>query len=157
MIEYRLDVCVVMRRRALDNRWSSELWEAVEILPGSARDDPGPLSAIQLGKADHWLHAGLALELFRDEAENYYLNVSATEPCAFVMWRVEAGVAVPKTVTLSYGEAARMMDASEQVDKVPLPPELRAWLEDFVREYYRPEPKKRTRPPSFGGARRSET
>jgi hypothetical protein len=157
MIEYRLTVAVVMRRRRLDNRWVSESWEAVEIVPDEPRKDSAPQPVRAAGTADHWLHGGLALELFRDEAENYYLNVSAVEPCVFVMWRMEEGAAVPKIVTLSYGEAARMMDSSEQVDKVPMPAEIRAWLEDFVREHYRPEPKKRSRPPSFGGARRSDS
>jgi hypothetical protein len=157
MIEYRLPVGVVMRRRELDNRWCSESWEAVEIVPDETRDDSTPRPPSATGTAGHWLHTGLTLELYRDEAENYYLNISAAEPCVFVMWRLEDAVAVPKIVTLSYGEAARMMDSSEQVDKVPMPHELRSWLEDFVREYYRPQPKKRIRPPSFGGARRSDS
>jgi hypothetical protein len=155
MIEYRLPVGVVMRRRELANRWCSESWEAVKIVPDETRDDSTPRPVSGTGTAGHWLHTGLSLELFRDEAENYYLNVSAAEPCVFVMWRLEEGVAVPKIVTLSYGEAARMMDANEQVDNVPMPQELRRWLDDFVRDYYRPEPRKRIRPPSFKGARRS--
>jgi hypothetical protein len=158
MIEYRLPVGVVMRRRELDNRWASESWEAVEIVPDEPRDDSIPRPASATGMEGHWLHPGFTLELFRDEAENYYLNVSAAEPCVFVMWRMEDGAAVPKIATLSYGEAARMMDANEQVDNVPMPPVIRAWLEEFVRLHYRPEPKKekRMRPPSFNGARRSD-
>jgi hypothetical protein len=37
---------------------------------------------------------------------------------------------------------------------VPLPAELAAWLAEYVDANYRPEPKKRARPPSFKGARR---
>ena len=53
------------------------------------------------------------------------------------------------TVTLSYNEAGRMLDAQERVDNVPLPAEAVAWLQAFTDAHYKPEPKKRSRPPSF--------
>ena len=73
---------------------------------------------------------------------------------AFVIWRQEDGPPHPAGVTLSYNEAARMMDAQEHVDGVPLPSELHDWLAGYVMQHYKPEPKKRSRPPSFQGARR---
>ena len=157
MQEYRLAVGVVMQRRALNNRWQSESWEAIAVVP----DETTGVCAVQSLREDaqlsQWLHTGFAIELFRDEAENYFLNLSSDKPCVFVMWRMEGESALPKTVTLSYGEAARMMDADEKVDNVPLPEPLHLWLEGFVSKYYRPEPKKkRIRPPSFRGARRSD-
>ena len=48
-------------------------------------------------------------------------------------------------VTLSYNEAARMMDGGEQVDAVALPLPLHAMLVPFVEEHYKPEPKKKVR------------
>ena len=148
---------VVMQKRMVANRWQRESWQAVAIVPDPS-GEAAELRQLVLGPdVQQWLHTGFIIELFRDEAENYYLNVSADVPCVFVMWRqgdAENGMAVPKAVTMSYGEAARMMDAGEQVDNVPMPPELREWLEGFVREYYRPEPRKRISPPSFKGARR---
>jgi hypothetical protein len=100
------------------------------------------------------LHPGFSIELFRDEAEGYYLNISAEQAFAFVVWRSEDGIPAPASVTLSYNEAARMMDAQEQVDGVPLPPELHDWLAGYVVQHYKPEPKKRSRAPSFQGAKR---
>ncbi len=48
-----------------------------------------------------------------------------------------------------------MMDGGEQVDGVPLPPALFAWLDEFVRTHYKPEQKKgKIKPPSFKGAKR---
>jgi hypothetical protein len=46
---------------------------------------------------------------------------------------------------VSYNEAARMLDGGERVDAVPLPPGIRAWMEPFVAEHYRPEPRKKVR------------
>jgi hypothetical protein len=146
-------IAVIMRRRALANRWQTHSWEAVGIIP-----DPGDAAAprllLQDGEHMQWLHGGFALKLYRDEAENYYLNLSAAQPCVFVAWRMEADLAVPKFVTVSYGEAARFMDASEQVDSVAMPRDMCDWLGEFVNEHYKPEPKRRSRPPSFKGAKR---
>jgi hypothetical protein len=146
-------IAIIMERRALANRWQSQSWEAIGIVP----DQGDAASARPLRQGDaraQWLHGGFRLELHRDEAENYYLNLSARQPCVFIVWRMEEDLAVPKFVTLSYGEAARFMDADERVDTVPMPPDLRDWLGEFVNLHYKPAPKQRSRPPSFKGAKR---
>jgi hypothetical protein len=146
-------VAVVMERRTLANRWKPEAWQPVAVVP----EEPGPAAPRVVsddGACARWLHPGFEIVLHRDEAEGYYLNLTATQPYMFVMWRMEDGQAVPKIVTPSYHEAGRMMDGGEQVDGVPLPGALATWLAAYVDEHYRPEPKKRIRPPSFKGARR---
>jgi hypothetical protein len=50
---------------------------------------------------------------------------------------------------VSYSEASSWMDGGEEVDRVPMPPELYAWVSDFVVQNYRPLPKKKIRPLSF--------
>jgi len=72
------------------------------------------------------------------------------------MWRLEDDRGVPKIVTVSYNEAGRMLDGGEQVDNVPLPPDMAGWLATFTDEHLKAEPKKRAKPPSFKGARRDE-
>ena len=52
-------------------------------------------------------------------------------------------------MTLSYNEAARWLDAQEQVDNLPLPPDVSDWLQTWTDENYKPEPKQRKRPASF--------
>ena len=104
-------IAVIMERRSLANRWQAQAWEAIGIIP-----DPGdaatPRVLLQDQTRTQWLHGGFGLKLHRDEAENYYLNLSARQPCVFVTWRTEEDLAVPKFVTVSYGEAARFMDAN---------------------------------------------
>lgn len=82
------------------------------------------------------------MQLFRDEVDNYHLNLTSPEPRVFVMWRMEQGAdgdfAKPIEVTLSYGEAARWLDSGEQCDGVPMPPEIADWLGDFVNTHYKP-------------------
>ena len=156
----RFSAAVIMEWTRLNDRWQSEKWETMGV---TADEAPPPLAppAPVLLQRDHssarWLHSGCALTLYRDEAEGYYLNLSAEQPFVFVTWRLEEGVARPYSLTLSYNEAARMMDAGEHVDGVPLPEPWRAALAAFVALHYRPETKKnRARPPSFKGARRDE-
>jgi len=48
-----------------------------------------------------------------------------------------------------------MLDGGESVEGVAMPPDMANWVAAFTDEHYRPEPKRRIRPPSFKGARRS--
>ncbi len=149
-----LPVALIMERRALANRWQSERWAPVGVVP----DEGGPREPRLLEEdSEHarWLHPGFAIELHRDEAEGYYLNLTTDTPYVFVNWHMVDDRAVPKIVTVSYHEAARMMDGGEQVDGVTLPPELFAWIDEFIRAHYRPPEKKgKFKPPSFKGAKR---
>ncbi len=140
-------VDVIMERRALQNRWQSELWEPVGVLPGAERGEPRLI--VDHPERSQWLYPGFDVALRPSEAEGYYHNVSTRDPRAFVLWRMQEGKGVPQFVTLSYDEASRWMDGGESVDSVALPAELAAWLGEFVEKNYRPEPKKRLKPRSF--------
>ena len=96
-----------------------------------------------------WLHPGFKLVLHRDELEGYYLNVSASEPRVFVLWRMEGESGLPLDVTASSEEGGRWLDGGHSVDGVAMPPEIFAWVGDYVEHNYRPEPKKRIKPRSF--------
>lgn len=145
---------VVMERRPLPNNpWQQEQWSAVAIDP--AAGEPGaPKLLLDTPERSHWLYPGFETRLYIDEAEGYFLNCSSARPVAFVAWRMEGGRAVPWQVTLSYNEAARALDSGENVDNVPLPEFLARTLHTYVLTHYKPEPKRRVRPPSFEGAKR---
>ncbi|MBO9512913.1 MAG: DUF3305 domain-containing protein [Variovorax sp.] len=154
-----LDVAVVMRRERLhgpSSHWQPWRWVLDDVVP----DEPGFGRAPRLlhdgEEVQRWLHPGFQVELFRDEAEGYHLNVSSPAPCWFVLWRMEEtpGLAPepiprPVIVTLSYSEAGRWLDAQETVEQIAAPPEVVDWLRAFVDEHYVVEPKRRKRPESF--------
>jgi hypothetical protein len=96
-----------------------------------------------------WLYPGFALVLHRDEAEGYYLNVSLPGARVFILWRLEDDKPMPLDVTASYNEGGRWLDGGHSVDSVPMPPEIFAWVGEYVEQNYRPEPKKRVKPRSF--------
>ncbi|GAB2584421.1 DUF3305 domain-containing protein [Ramlibacter solisilvae] len=145
-----------MRRERLDNRWQPWRWVLHEVV----RNEPGfgaePRLLFRSESEERWLHPGFLVELFRDDAEGYFLNAETPAPCWFVLWRMEEEATVadepiprPVVVSLSYHDAGRWLDAQETVEQVPAPPEVVEWMLAFVQEHYVPEPRKRKRPESF--------
>src|SRR6187402_703966 len=118
---------VIMQCIPLSSRWQPFQWLPIEIVgqvsgqsePRCLRNDPSDT---------RWLFNGIDVTLCSSEAEGYFLNISAPTPCWFIMWRIEdvdgVELAVPKSVTLSYNEAARLMDGGERVDTLPASAEI---------------------------------
>lgn len=138
----RFPVAVLMARVRVGGKWAGERWEVRGVLAGEAAQVP-PVRTLVDGDGEFQrLHGGHVIELRRDEAQGYYLNLSAPQPGAFVMWRMKDDEAVPVLVTASYDEAARWLDAGESVDTVPMPGELREAIARFAATHYRPEAKR---------------
>lgn len=154
MSESMLELAVIMERMTLANKWVDHRWEAIGVVPGRASEPHGQARRIveERGRTQ-WLFPGLELRLRADESEDYLMNVTAPQPRVFVVWRMEGELARPAWITASYGEAARTMDAGEQVDGVPMPADLREWIEAFARANYRP-PETSKGPRRYAGARR---
>jgi Protein of unknown function (DUF3305) len=158
-----LNVSVIMRREPIVgamSRWQSHRWVLEDvILDSEACVDGVDKTALLISKNDsneRWKNNGYKAELYTDDAEGYYLNVSTDAPCWFVLWRMEEQatitdepIAKPETVSLSYHDAGRWLDAQETVEQVPLPPDVITWLKAFVDQHHVNEIKKRKRPDSF--------
>jgi hypothetical protein len=144
-------VAVVMQRRAVQNRWIDCVWEPWGVIPSEQRsaERGAPRLLLDDQGIAQWLHPGFTLQLHRDEAEGYYLNVSGPAPSVFVLWRMDEERALPLDVTVSSEEAGRWLDGGHSVDRVAMPPQIFAWVGDYVEHNYRPEPKKRIKPRSF--------
>ena len=142
-----------MQRRPTQNPYADDQWEAIRVLSGES-DETAPRRIREDGGVEEWIYPGLPLVLRKDEAEGYFLNISTGDPRVFVMWRPENERAVPMEVSASYNEASTWMDASDQVDPAPMDAALAAWVEEYVKQNYRPEPRKRIRPQSFQSPKR---
>ena len=145
-------VAVVIERQQQPNEWEAWRFRIVEVLVDDGSFGTEPRLLRDDGRFAQTLHPGLSVTLFRDEAEGYYLNLTSGGPVWFVMWRTDEAdppKAWPEMVTLSYNEAGRLLDAQERVDNLPLPDAHCAWLQTYVDEHYKPEPKQRRRPASF--------
>lgn len=149
-------VAVLMRRERLANRWQPWRWALEGVVPHESAFGTEPRLLLRDEDGERWLHPGFTVELFRDDAEGYYLNVTTPAPCWFVLWRMEEQASVadepiarPVAVTLSYHDAGRWLDAQETVEQVPAPAPVIEWVREFAQAHYVIEPKKRRRPQSF--------
>ena len=154
MIPARFPVSVIIACTPLANRWQSERWEPIAVETAGAEPMVSAPSPVPLDTAgQRWRFAGHAIELHRSEAEGYFLNTTSAEPKVFVMWRLREDDAEdaavppirPEMVTVSYNEAARLMDGGERVDAVPMPTAILEWMTPFVAEHYKPEPRRKVR------------
>src|SRR5687767_12989488 len=99
-----------MQRTVIDNRWASEQWEAKGVVRDNGEAGSAPRVIVERADMSQTLFPGYHLQLSRDEAEGYYLNLTSPEPKLFVLWRDEEGVARPDRITVSYGEGTRWAD-----------------------------------------------
>jgi hypothetical protein len=144
----KLQLAVVMRKDFIDNPWQSYRWVLDEVVydvgqfahkkPDHILSDRPAMCMRSDETTERWLYTGFEIQLYKDEAEGYYLNSTSTHPAWFVMWRLED----------------HPNGGGETVENVPLDSDTAQWLSDFVMENYKPEPKKRARPASFKGAHR---
>ena len=82
-------VAVVMRRERIDNRWQPWRWVLADVVPQEDGFGAAPRLLLKDEREERWLHPGFKVELFTDDGEGYYLNVSTTQPCFWVVWRME--------------------------------------------------------------------
>ena len=154
-------VAVVMRREKVIgpmSRWQTWRWVLADVLPHETGFGDAPRLMFRHEDEERWLYPAMKVELFRDDAEGYMLNVTTPAPCWFVLWRMEEEatladepMARPVMVSLSYHDAGRWLDAQETVEQVPAPADVVDWMRAFADQHYTPEPKRRQRPQSFRG------
>ena len=145
-------VAVVMEREANPNRWENWRFRLIDVVPNEPAFGTAARVLRDDGRLQRTLHPNFTLELFADEGKGYFLNLTSGHPVWFVMWRIDEddpSIARPERVSLSYIEADRWMSAEERVDNVPLPADLREWLQAFTDANFKPEANQRRRPQSF--------
>ena len=144
----KFSLAVVMQRRPAKSQWADVIWEPHGVVPGHNGGEKKLL--VQHDGVVQWLHPGFELELHRDEAEGYYLNLTAPDPRVFILWRMEGEEGLPVHITVSSEEASRWMDGGHSVDSVKMPREIFSWTGEWVEKNYKPKPpEKRIKPRSF--------
>ena len=150
MSTMRFPVAITMRRTPVANRWISERWEPLVVEVDAETVAITAIKVADDAAGTQWRFRGHWIELHRTEGEGFHLNITSPEPKVFVMWRMVEGTAAepaacPVIVTLSYNQAARMLDGGERVDALPIPAEMLSLLQQFVAEHYKPEPRTKVR------------
>jgi Protein of unknown function (DUF3305) len=148
----RIDVAVVLERTAKPNAWQDWSFRVLEVVPQESAFGSQVRLVFDDGRISRWLFPGFSLELFADECKGYFLNLTSGNPCWFVSYRPVDGDDSMMEVTaasVSYIEADRRLFAGEQVESVPLAPELCQWLQAYTNQHFVPEEKRKVRAMSF--------
>jgi hypothetical protein len=143
-----LPIGVVVEKRRIDHPWQPFRWLPTAVFAGASPRDPrGEWVVLRQGEDFIQYHAGtLSLELFRKETEAYKVNLSQTPPRIFVVLRqgedVDAAHPVmPSFLTASPYEAQDFLDSGDEiVEGVEMPPDVMAFVQDFVDRHHVDEP-----------------
>lgn len=136
-----LPVGVVMRRKPGVTRWRKWAWSVSALLPGAGPADwkllreDGDVAEFHIGT--------VPLTLWRTDAEAYRIALSEPVVCGYVVLEPgDAGRPLSlKLITANPNEAMQYAEGGEEtVEKVPLPPAMAAWLQDWTDRHFVEEP-----------------
>jgi len=139
-----LNVAVIAERQKIDNPWQDYRWFPVAVVPGM--DDLKTIDhgarLIKTGEGWQHFHLGtIDIELFAGETAGYKTNLAGPYPVVYVVLSPgeEAGDpdVVPFLVTVCPYEAESYTESGEDiVEGVVMPPEILAWVSQFVDKYH---------------------
>ncbi len=140
-------VAVVMARRVVaGTSWHVPSWRVVGVVAGAGL--PGreaQATPVHSGdREEHFLWGGLRLELYRDAADSYWVNLTGRQPSLFVLCTEdEHGSLVPRLVTADQNEACSGVEGDDRVFAAAIPPEVYQQIEAFVIEHNVPQEKRK--------------
>lgn len=137
-----MPVGIVVERREINNKWQQYAYTPVAVIPGApAMAVTEPWKPLRQG--DDWAHflAGtLTIEINGKSTTSYRNNLRNEVPFVFVGLQpgeeADEPDVVPKLATVDPDEAANYLDGSMTVEGVPMPPELIAWVQDFIDKHH---------------------
>lgn len=147
-----LPIGVVLRRTPGVTRWRKWAWTVSALLPGAGPADwkllreDGDVAEFHIGT--------VPLTLWRTDAEAYRIALSEKVVCGYVVLEPgdEDRPLSLKLITANPHEAMQYAEGGEEiVEKVPLPPAMVAWLQEWTDQHFVEEPfVKRKRKRHFG-------
>lgn len=142
----RLPVAVIMGRRTVSGRgWTVPSWRVVGVVSGA--DLPGREAQgvpVRSGEEEEQLlWGGLQLELYRDAADSYWVNLTGAQPSLFILCNETDSGLAPKLVTVDQNEACSGVEGDDRVFSVAIPPEVYRYIEAFVIEHHAPKEKRK--------------
>ena len=151
MIQESLAVGIVLERRHSDHPWQDHSWHMVDVIPGA----PAVTEPRKLAEGSGWVRyhaATLEVELFDKETEGYCFNLTASVPLVFVVLRPDEDSesdVVPFLATVNPYESQDYVDGDENVDSVPMPEVMIAWVGQFIAEHHVDQPFKKRKQEAY--------
>jgi len=142
----RHTVAVIMQRSQVQQgRWSVPSWRALSVVAGDhlVGKGAGQTPIYEDDTDAQFLWSGFSLELYRDQAEEYWYNLTGESPSLFVICHESPdGDLTPFRVTADQDSASGCLESDDQVFAVPIPPEIYQHLEKFIVAHYVPSERK---------------
>jgi hypothetical protein len=139
----------MQRSQVRQGQWSVPSWSAVSVVAGEhlVGKSSGQAPIYESDGDAQYLWSGFSLELYRDQAEEYWYNLTGENPSLFVICHESPdGDLTPFRVTADQDSASGCLESDDQVFAVPIPPEIYQQIEQFIVAHYVPsERKKRKR------------
>ena len=140
-------VAVILGRRTVSGKgWSVPSWDVVGVVAGE--NIPGaeargtPVASAE--DEQRFLWGGLSLDLYRDAADSYWVNLTVRQHSLFVLCsETEDGALVQRLVTAYQNEACSVVEGDDRVFAAAIPPEVYQYLESFVIEHNLPQEKRK--------------
>lgn len=144
-----LPVGVILQRRPGVTRWQKWAWTASGLLPGAGPADWKLLREDEDENVSEFHIGTRPLTLWRTDAEAYRIALAEQVVCAYVVLEPVGGdrPLALKLITANPHEAMQYAEGGDDlVEKVPMPPALVAWVQDWTDRHFVEEPfKKRKR------------
>ena len=135
-----IEVAVLAERRPAVTQWAEHVWRAVEVLEQAPAVPPWTVLRQDEDGRTLFFAGTATIALHPTDTDNYRHNLTSAQPLAWVLLRpCEASPGlVLQTVTLDPGEAHLYADVGQDLmESLPMPPGLRATLEDFCARLHR--------------------
>lgn len=131
-------VSVVLERHWRQyGQWRLPRWQIIRLLPRHLVQPDNNRDHLHTGDAqnkEQFVWSGLWLDLFRDELQSYYQNLTSKQPALFVLCRddhPETGTA-PSMVSANLADAEAHMETDGIVLSTPLAMPFSRWLAEYV-------------------------
>lgn len=152
MLVSRISLSVIMRRCHVEPAGADrDEWCAVAVTTAMEHVDPvAQVPSPRWNERIEYVEPMVVLQLDPDDCDGAFANWASSEPKVFVHRHLIDGVARP--VRLSAGDAAgaRGFDSSADIDSVPVPRFVHAWLGAALSEHRRSKPARQADRPMAG-------
>ena len=141
---FPLSASVILKKSQGAGRWTLQQWTLAGVLLIQ------PSSVIQMGRnsESEWVHHryDLRISVHKNCCESYYQNLCSDTPKLFVICRLDENrIMQPIQITVDCDEATAYMEADDTVFFHPMPKSVVSWLQNFVVDFYRPQPSRKRR------------
>lgn len=142
-IHRSMPVGLIVRRTPGVTRWAKYAWRAVGVLPGAGPADWAELR--REGEAVEYHAATRPLTIWAAETEAYRVALADHPPSIWAVLRpTQRTDGIPfdvHVITASPFEAQDYADSGEEmVEKLPMPPGLVAWVQEFTDTHHQEDP-----------------